>query len=191
MLRERQAGSYQVSSYFLAKTVVDFTTSLWSPILFSSIVYFMIGYQKDPRKFFIFVLFMILNTQAPMSAATCISCFAGSIEYSITILAVVIEGCRLFGGFFASPAQIVDLKDWKFADVLSYSKYSFVGVALNELSDLEIACDVGTSCSITSGQQIIEKNGYDQYTIEFCVGILIVLIVGSRVLAYLGLRFLK
>lgn len=191
MLRERQAGSYQVSSYFLAKTLVDVVTGLWGPILFSVITYFMIGYQLDASKFFTFMLFMILNTQAPMSAATAISCFCGSIDYSIVLLSVVIEGCRLYGGFFASPAQMETIPDWKFADSLSFTKYAFIGVAINELQGLEIECDTTPCSPLTTGEQIMAVNGYDDYTIGFCVGILIVLIVGSRILAYLGLRFMK
>jgi ATP-binding cassette subfamily G (WHITE) protein 2 len=194
MLRERQAGSYQVSSYFMAKTVVDVISGLWSPILFSVITYFMIGYQLKPAKFFKFMFLMVLNSQAPMSAATAISCICGTIEYSVVLLSVVIEGCRLFGGFFASPAQMESIPDWKFADSLSFTKYAFVGVALNELSGLEIECDINppSSCSpITSGEQIIAANGYDLTSLDFCIGMLIVLIVGARILAYVGLRYLK
>jgi ATP-binding cassette, subfamily G (WHITE), member 2 len=70
MLRERQAGAYQVSSYFAAKSVVDMLSQLWPPIIYSCIVYPMIGYQMTASKFFIFMLFMCLDCMAATSLAT-------------------------------------------------------------------------------------------------------------------------
>jgi ATP-binding cassette subfamily G (WHITE) protein 2 len=69
-LRERASGSYHVSSYFMAKTIVDLTTSLWPPVLFASLVYFAVGYQLCVGKFFIFVMFTVLDTYAATSLST-------------------------------------------------------------------------------------------------------------------------
>jgi ATP-binding cassette subfamily G (WHITE) protein 2 len=70
MLRERQAGTYQVSSYFAAKTAVDMLSQLWPPILFSCIVYPLIGYQNRADKFFMYMFFMVLDCMAATSVAT-------------------------------------------------------------------------------------------------------------------------
>ncbi len=110
---------------------------------------------------------------------------------STVVLCLLFEICRLYGGFFASPKQIDEIPNWKFADALSYIKYTFIGVALNELDGLELECSPGEKCTYTSGEQISKAFGYDQYSIGFCIGILIVLIVGCRLLAYAGLRFIK
>lgn len=118
--------------------------------------------------------------------------FCITVELSTVVLSVFFEVCRLFGGFYTSPAQLTtgDYSDWKFADALSYIKYPFVGVALNELDGLVFDCPSG-SCAITTGEQIEAIKGYDQYTIGFCAGILILYIFGFRVIAYLGLRFIR
>jgi ABC-type multidrug transport system ATPase subunit len=70
MLRERQAGAYTVSAYFMAKTISDMITTLWPPIIFSCLVYPEIGYQPITSKFFKYMLFMVLNTMAATSVAT-------------------------------------------------------------------------------------------------------------------------
>lgn len=70
MLRERQAGTYQVSSYFAAKSLVDIVTQLWPPILFSCIVYPLIGYHHTAAKFFMYMFFMCLDCMAATSLAT-------------------------------------------------------------------------------------------------------------------------
>jgi ATP-binding cassette subfamily G (WHITE) protein 2 len=190
MLRERAAGAYTISSYFLAKTAVDFLTQLWTPILFSCIVYWMIGYQPLPGKFFIFMMFMILNGAAATSVAAAVSCLCVSVELSTVALSMILELSRLYGGFFTSPAQLDDFPEWKWLDVMSYLKYAFVGVALNELHGLQLSCDDdGANCQ--TAESITKAKGYDQYTIGFCAGILVVYIVVTRVIGYLGLKFIK
>lgn len=190
-LRERAAGTYQVSSYFMAKTAVDVITLSWPPVLVTIIVYFAIGYQATAEKFFIFLLFLILDCLAATSLATLVVCTCVSIERSTVVLTFLFEASRLFGGYYTSPKQLDDFPNWAFADALSYIKYAYIGVALNEFHGLEIDCPTGQTCATTSGGQIIAQYGYDRYTIGGCVGYLIVLIIGFRLLAYLGLRYFK
>jgi ATP-binding cassette subfamily G (WHITE) protein 2 len=137
---------------------------------------------------------MILDTIAATSLATMMSCICVSIELTTVVMSVCFEISRLYGGFFISPAQMSDFPDWHFADALSYIKYCFVGIALNELSDLELTCttsEINTGKCVSSGNTIIEQRGYDQYSIGYNVGILIVYIFGCRLFGYLALRFFK
>jgi hypothetical protein len=136
-------------------------------------------------------MFMILDTMAATSLATAVTCMCVSVEMSTIALSCLFEICRLYGGFFVAPSQFTGIPQWRFADALSYIKYAFVGVALNELHGLELSCPVGTVCQFTNGAQITEFYGYNDYTIGFCAGILVVLIVGFRLIGYLGLRFIK
>ncbi len=70
MLRERASGSYQTSSYFMAKTICDFITGMWTPIVLACIVYFAIGYAMNAGEFFIYVIVLILTAIAAMSLST-------------------------------------------------------------------------------------------------------------------------
>jgi hypothetical protein len=115
------------------------------------------------------------------------------VERSTVVLSCLFEVSRLYGGFFTSPAQLNSYPNWRFADALSYIKYAYVGVALNELTDYEFRCTAkqisAKTCS--SGNQVISQKGYDQYTIPFLGGILLLYIAGVRFIGYLGLRFVK
>ena len=194
MLRERSAGTYYISSYFMAKTAKDFVTNIWQPVLFTCIVYFVIGYQTKPDKFFLYMMFMVMDTFAATSLATAVTCCCVSIEMSTVVLASLLEISRLYGGFFVSPKLLESAHNWKFADALSYLKYAFVGVALNELHGLKLTCTLAESQSgscITTGEQLIENLGYNEYTIGGLAGILAVFIVGCRIVAFLGLKYIK
>ena len=194
ILRERAAGSYHVSAYFAARSVVDFVSTLWGTTLFCAIVYPTIGYQPGASKFFTYWIFMVLDTNAALSLATMISCLCVTIELSTVVLSLLLEITRLFGGFFTSPKQLLDYPNWQFADALSYLKYVFVGVAINEMSGLEYTCtakEIAASKCVQKGEATMADKGYDMYTVDYCAGILVVYIVGCRIVAYLALRFIK
>ena len=144
---------------------------------------------------------MMLDTNAALSLATMVSCLCVSLELSTVTLSLFLELSRLYGGFFTSPKQLNTpaTYGWKFADALSYLKYTFVGVAVNELSGLQYTCTdaekaallkTGGKCLLT-GEQTMADKGYDEYTVGFCAGILVVYIFGCRVVAYGALRFFK
>lgn len=201
MLRERSAGTYTVSAYFSAKSTADFVVQVISPVIYSCMVYPIVGFSPGPSKFFIFMAFMILTSQAATSISNMISCLCVSIELSTIVLACVYEISRLYGGWFIKPADMLLYSQWRFADALSYIKYSFVGISLNENDGLLINCDpslpkatcaapcvVGTTCT---GGAINNFYGYSEYSISLCAGILLVFIFGCKIISYLGLRFIK
>jgi ATP-binding cassette subfamily G (WHITE) protein 2 len=123
----------------------------------------------------------------PAAATLCVT-----VDLSAVLISLFFEISRLYGGFFTSPAQLQEFPQWRFLDAISFMKYTFVGAALNELTGKEFVCDNGlTPCPVTSGQQIIELKGYDQYTIGYCAGIIVLYVFVCRVVAYLGLKFIR
>eukprot|EP01127_Copromyxa_protea_P019444 TRINITY_DN630_c0_g1_i1.p1 TRINITY_DN630_c0_g1~~TRINITY_DN630_c0_g1_i1.p1 ORF type:complete len:605 (+),score=125.39 TRINITY_DN630_c0_g1_i1:101-1915(+) len=153
-LRERAAGTYQVSAYFLAKNCAETLFSMPMPIIFSCIVYWLVGFQPLASKFFAFMFFMFLSNFAATSLAVCISAVGRTTDMAVTILPLVLEVFRLLGGFFLPPARLPAYFSW--LDALSYVKYAYVGVALNEFTDLEIDCPTNSTsaCKYTNGQEV-------------------------------------
>jgi len=195
-LRERAAGTYHVSAYFLAKSLAESLTQLISPVTFSCIIYFLIGLQLNAGKFFIFVIFMVLCYFAAISAALAVSTLSRTVDMAVTILPMILEIFRLFGGFFLPPAKLPLYYSW--IDALSYVKYSYVGVSLNELTGLVYNCTEsqlvtinGTlTCPVTSGEMVLETLGLDYMPIYACIIVLCAYIVVCRVLAYIGAKFI-
>ena len=97
MLRERAAGSYSVSAYFLAKSLADFMIQVWSPVLYTCIVYPSIRYAPTAPQFFIFMSFMILCASATSSLMNMLSCVFVSIELSTVLAACSWELLRIYG----------------------------------------------------------------------------------------------
>jgi len=192
-LRERAAGSYYVSAYFLAKSISEILITAIYPLVFSIIAYFLIGLQPNAGKFFIFASFLCLCCLASTSLALFISAVCHTTLMSLTILPFLLELARLFGGFYLSPKNLPIYFIW--LDALSFVKYSYIGISLNELHGLVFSCtdDELTSgtCTVTSGQDVIDDLGMDKFGMGWCYFSLFVLIGAFRVGTYLALRFLK
>lgn len=192
-LRERAAGTYLSSAYFMAKSASEAPAQLLQPIIFSLIVYWITGFQDHADKWFIFCGFMILCNAAAVSLALMVSAVMRTTNAAVTILPLLMEMNRLFGGFFLSPAMLPSYFSW--LDALSYVKYTYIGIALNELSHLDLECLPSELkngvCPVTHGEQTLQTLGMNNYSMGMCAGILIALIFGMRLAAYLAVRFLK
>jgi ATP-binding cassette subfamily G (WHITE) protein 2 len=192
ILRERAAGSYYVSAYYMAKIVAETLLQFTSPVLFSAIVYWLVGFQMSAAKFFIFTAFMILCSVAATSIALFISAVCRTTTLAVSILPMALEIARLFGGYFLSPNNLPSYFVW--LDALSYAKYTYVGVALNELDGLSLSCtdaqrDATGQCP--GGQATISSLGLDKLSISLCASILVCMIMFFRVGAYLAIRYIK
>ena len=193
VLRERASGTYKVSAYFMAKITAETVIQIWYPIEFSCVVYWLTGFQYNASSFFIFMVFMVLCTISATSLALMISTICRTTNLAVNILPMALEIARLFGAFFLSPKNIPKYFVW--IDAMSYIKYTYIGISLNELAGLELYCTeaqlVNGQCPITTGEQTIENLGLDSYSIGGCIGALILYIFIARVIAFLALKFIK
>lgn len=190
VVRERQAGTYNVSAYFLAKISAESLILLLTPTTYSCVVYFISGLEADAGKFFTFLLFLNLEAMAATSLGILISAIARQVTPSLAILPLALEVSRLFGGFFLPPTKLPNYFVW--LDALSYVKYTYVGLALNELHGQTYTCldSDPKPCTLT-GQQVIERNGFDFISIPGAGFAIVGLIIGFRLLAYLIIRYRK
>jgi ATP-binding cassette subfamily G (WHITE) protein 2 len=134
---------------------------------------------------------MSLCSLSATSLALMISALCKTTDMSVTVLPMALEVSRLFGGFFLSPANLPKYFSW--LDALSYAKYTYVGVSLNELTGLVLSCAGAASNStcITNGETTIQQLGLDYISIGGCIGVLLAFIIFCRAVAFLGVRFLK
>jgi ATP-binding cassette subfamily G (WHITE) protein 2 len=192
VLRERAAGSYYVSAYYMAKIVAETFLQFTSPVIFSAIVYWLVGFQYSAAKFFIFASFMVLCSLAATSIALFISAVCRTTTLAVSVLPMALEIARLFGGYFLSPVNLPSYFKW--LDALSYAKYTYIGVALNELTGLALSCtdaQKDSSGNCPGGEATIASLGLNKLSIEACAWVLILMIVIFRIAAYLAIRFIK
>lgn len=122
--------------------------------------------------------FNMLIALCATSLSNMCSCICVSIELSTVVLACCMEITRLYGAFFMSPVMLDQSPQWKLFDDLSYMKYGYVGLCLNEYSGLKLRCTLqqmvknpstgAMYCKVTTGERIERLYGYDRYTIQYC-----------------------
>ena len=114
MLRERAAGAYYVSAYFLAKTGVDSFFQMIAPFVFTAFVYPISGLNiNNMNKPFIFLVFQMLLCNCAVALSNMCSCIFVSIEMSTVVLACAMEITRLYSAFFVSPMLLDTYPLWK------------------------------------------------------------------------------
>jgi ATP-binding cassette subfamily G (WHITE) protein 2 len=195
MIRERSSGTYYVSAYFLAKSMADMSVQSIAPIVYSLVVYPNVGFKEYERRFGGFLLFNLLNTLACVSMTTFISCLCVTIERTTVIIACYLEVARLYSNFFMSPFLMKDYPTWQWISNISHMKYAFIGLVLNQYTDMEFYCTtkqyVNGKCPTTNGNKVIADNDYDIYDENGQIWQVILLIICARIAGYVCLRFIK
>jgi hypothetical protein len=187
-LRDRASGHYSASAYYVAKVISEWLWRLPFPLIFSIIVYWMIGLRAGAGHFFLFILIQTLVTLAACTLAMAVSTLSRVAEMATLILPLVMEANRLFGGFFVAP---VDQKYYfLWLDRLSYIHYGYIGIAVTELRDLPLTC-TKPPCAYSNGSQQIAAMQLDEFTALEAIFILILYIFVCFLLGYGGMRWLK
>lgn len=103
--KERIAGSYRLSSYYVAKTIGELPLVIALPSAFHMISYPLLGYHS----FYTFVSlwgFAILNALVAQSVGMFIGFTFSRLDLCITIAALYSTATMLFGGFYSNTIPV-------------------------------------------------------------------------------------
>ncbi|KAF9086504.1 hypothetical protein BGX23_008831 [Mortierella sp. AD031] len=129
-LRERAAGMYRTSSYFLAKTIVETLSYTVLSVIFVVITYYLIGLKGSLIYYFVGVA-VFVNVALSLIAA--IGAGAENAEVGMNILSLLNTMAMLFSGFIVSRTDIP--RGWIWAFWASYYQWAFSGMLGNEFDD--------------------------------------------------------
>ena len=161
-IREHSSGLYSLRSYFFSKILVEMPFNIVLPVIFATIVYFLCGFQGNYAKF-------MAATVVCCNCGAVLGIFAGSLFSELTmalnIVPVLFLPLMLFSGFMINTNSIPVYFDW--IKWCSPIKYGFEAVMRIEFTDdLVLYCkpdqyiNNGTTCPITSGDQVIREYGF-------------------------------
>jgi len=187
-LRDRNAGAYHALPYYASRMLVEALCRSGLPLLFASIVYWLLGLEYEPGHFFFFAFVMWLDNMAACSLATAISVWARIPEISSLVLPLGLEIVRLFGAFFLAPIDASDGVHWLMR--VSYLAYAYGAVAHNDLDGRVFEC-ARPPCNPATGAAKLKSLGLDELSKSEYVGGLIAFIVVCQALTYLGIRIMK
>uniref|UniRef100_A0A7S0NXL9 ABC transporter domain-containing protein n=1 Tax=Calcidiscus leptoporus TaxID=127549 RepID=A0A7S0NXL9_9EUKA len=195
--RERNAQAYAVLPYYAAKWLAEFPFVAMGPILFSCILYWLIGLVPEADNFFIFMGIVVTTNACAVSLGMFISSFASTVEQAGALAPLVVIVFLLFGGFYANTDNIPDAISW--ITEISLFKWAFKALAINEYSDLIFVNEEGTSClevppanvsstapscNFVNGEQVLELLTFDSGSIAQCVLYLAIIALVCHLGAY-------
>ncbi|WAR00540.1 AB27G-like protein [Mya arenaria] len=138
--KERLAGSYRLSAYFLAKVTGDLPDTLTQPV-FMYILFFWVANFGDAGQFFTILVVMLLQTTAAYGFGLTLSVLCTDARMAVTVLFSYLITTYALGGFFSQ--NVPYWMGWvKYTSVFYYPYAFAVSILLQDLPD--------TPCNQTS-----------------------------------------
>ncbi|XP_008554320.1 protein white [Microplitis demolitor] len=185
-LREHRNGMYRTEIYFICKTLAEAPIFIAVPLLFTSIVYPLIGLYPGVDHFLITAGVMTLVANVATSFGYFISCVSTNISMALSIGPPVIIPFLLFGGFFLNTASVPSYFEW--FSFLSWFRYGNEALLINQWSEVEtIACTRSNATCPKSGLMVLQTYNFDEKDFWVDITGLVVLIITFRFLAFLAL----
>jgi len=194
VLKERSSGSYRLSAYFMGKTTSEMPARLVLPMIYMTVSFWMAGVSKQFSMFIATTFISLLSVMAGEAIGLVIGATIYDMDKGMTFMTVISLLLMLVGGFFVE--NVPSFLKW--AKFLSPFKYSF-DASLQLVFKEPVPCDGsgaleeicgGYDTGYAQPEQVIQYLGV-QGSIGFNVGILIMIGLVPRYVAYLALRSKK
>ncbi|XP_027001818.1 broad substrate specificity ATP-binding cassette transporter ABCG2d [Tachysurus fulvidraco] len=198
-IHEYTSGYYRVSVYFLSKILSDVITLRTIPaIVFTCIVYFMIGFKPTPAAFFIFMFTVILVAYTATAMTMAISVGQSVVSVANILMTIAFVFMMIFSGLLVNLESVMVWLAWlKYLSIPHYGLTAleiteFVGLNFCEnLSDEQISNT--TQGIICTGEQHLQGQGIDYSTWGLWQNhmALIIMTIIFLLIAYIKLRFMR
>jgi ABC-type multidrug transport system ATPase subunit/ABC-type multidrug transport system permease subunit len=192
ILKERAAGSYRLSAYFLSKTISELPIRLSLPFLYLIIAFPMSSLAPTVKSFFQVLGVQLLSALAGESIGVFIGTITLDYEKAMVIATLVSMFLMLTGGYFIK--NLPSFVHW--IRYISPFKYSYDS-CLRLVYYYDLKCDRGdilVECSDPIVKSVPPEVVWtylgQQGSIGFNVGLLIAFIIFFRIAAYLAMRFI-
>jgi len=178
--KERAAGLYSISAYFLARTSVDtLTTVLMSPLL-SLIYYFAAGLRPSEVGWHLLTLF--LNSLCAHSAGLCIGAWIMNLKRATTLQTVFMLATMMCGGFY-----VRGVPTWlKWFGDLSFTRYAYGALLKIEYRGAHYDCAAGR-CTVLRESALIDAR-IRRSSVGADLAVLAGFALAFRLLAFFGLK---
>lgn len=189
-LRESRSQLYRPDTFFLGKTIAELPLFLLTPVLFTSIVYPMVGLLPGFDHFLLAVAIVTLIANTATSFGYMISCASKTTSMALALGPPIIIPFLLFGGFFLNAASVPFYFEW--LSYLSWFRYGNEALLINQWASVGtgvIECTGSNQTCPASGHIILETLNFNEVFLMRDIFALIGLIVAFRFLAFVALYF--
>ncbi|XP_062505313.1 uncharacterized protein LOC134182018 isoform X2 [Corticium candelabrum] len=204
VMKERAAGSYRLSAYYLSKCFSEIPLIIVLPFMEFTIAYFIAG-MHGPGQWILSFFILVVSCFAAQSLGLFVGALISNLKEALTASQIALLASMLVGGFY-----VLNLPAWiqwiQYLSFITYTFDAFLGLEFTDASPFR--CDPVQStfavCKNVNSTSTITGNGFD-YLISGgdilrdlnvtltpwqCVLSIILYSLGFRILTYLALRYL-
>nr|XP_021484087.1 ATP-binding cassette sub-family G member 2-like [Meriones unguiculatus] len=199
-IHEYIGGYYRVSSYFFGKLISDLLPMRLLPsVIYTCIVYFMLGLKKKVEAFFIMMFTLIMVAYTASSMALAIAAGQSVVSVATLLMTISFVFMMIFSGLLVNLRTIEPWLSW--LQYFSIPRYGFTALQHNEFLGQDFCPGLNTtanstcvnSYTICTGDDHLKNQGIDlspwglwkNHVALACMSIIFLTI------AYLKLVFLK
>uniref|UniRef100_A0A8C2WI56 Broad substrate specificity ATP-binding cassette transporter ABCG2 n=1 Tax=Cyclopterus lumpus TaxID=8103 RepID=A0A8C2WI56_CYCLU len=203
-VHEYISGYYRVSVYFLSQILSDITLRTITSVIFSAIVYFMIGLKSTAEAFFIFTLTVTLVGYTATAMTMAISADQSFVALANIYITITFIFMMIFSGLLVNLPSMEAWLAW--LRYFSIPRYAFAALQINEFVGLNF-CDEavirnsnmssvetnGNLHALCTGEQYLDYMGIEYTTWglwENHVALTVMMFI-FLIIAYLKLRYIK
>jgi ABC-type multidrug transport system ATPase subunit len=128
--RELQSYAYSASPYWLSQLLVAVPLLLFNHIVFTVIVFSMVGFSDEVGAFFYFFFALLIANVASFYIALFLASVTASSQLAFSIFPIIFLFFGMFSGFTINIASVPPL--WTWAPYISYSRWVYQGLMVNQ-----------------------------------------------------------
>lgn len=187
MLRERASGSYGVSAYILAKTLAEGVRNSVFSLLFSTVIYFLLGLKPTAASFGVFASTLLVTSMMGESVGLVAATAVSSIRAVAVLMPLTLSAPLLYSGAVLPPSETPVFLRWAYS--LSYVSYAFSALLKNQFGGLLFERPPFTfSAGVMTGEDALRVWQAKDLSIGTCVGVVCAQALAVRLIAYAVLR---
>ncbi|KAK4433631.1 ABC transporter G family member 25 [Sesamum alatum] len=200
-IKERSSGMYTLSSYFMARITGDLPMELILPTTFLTVTYWMTGLKPQLSAFALTLMVVLGYVLVSQGLGLALGALIMDAKKASTVVTVTMLAFVLTGGYYVH--KVASFMSWiKYISTTFYSYRLLINVQYGQGES--IASLLGCCCSnmsSSSGGQLLDRSATTCNFIDqdirgqtppaVSVGILFIMFIGYRLLAYIALRRIR
>ncbi|KAI7774246.1 hypothetical protein LA080_009046 [Diaporthe eres] len=198
-VKESSTGLYSSSHLVLSNFLIGAPPLFLIALGFSAISYYLSNFNPSAAAFFTWVMWVFLDLLAAESLVVVVGSLAPNFVVALALVAFANGLWMCVNGFMVQPTILNVFYKYVFS-YWDYQKYVFEGMMVNEFSGRSYGCGDGCRCMYETelaaecrvdGQGVLDQFGYRDGYLGKNVGIMIGIIAGYRLVAWLVLMWKK
>lgn len=189
-MKERASGMYTLSSYFMARISGDLPMELILPTLFLSITYWMTGLKPELSSFILTLIVLLGYVLVSIGLGLALGALIMDAKQASTAVTVTMLAFVLTGGYYVH--KVPSFMSWiKYVSTTFYSYRLLIDVQYGDGESVASLLGCSRGGHDRADCKFIADDIHGQIHPAMSVAVLVMMLVGYRVLAYIALRRIK